>query len=175
MTDRFTREELPDKLVRIIPEEVQTFLRRFAVAGFDICLVGAGVRNLLTNRPIVDPDFTTNAKPEEIQKLFPDSFYDNVFGTVGIPQKVTSDGREHDEVFEVTTYRTEHGYSDKRRPDNVQWGKTLEEDLARRDFTINAMVVGIDANSKFPPPPRLRRVGKIQNYILSTHLREEKI
>ncbi|MBI4035120.1 MAG: HDIG domain-containing protein, partial [Candidatus Chisholmbacteria bacterium] len=102
----------------------------------DIWLVGAAVRHLLTHQPITNPDFTTSATPDQIQLLFPDSFYDNAFGTVGIPID--------DEVYEVTTYRTERGYSDRRRPDKVTWGQTLEEDLSRRDFTINAMVIGID-------------------------------
>lgn len=131
-----------------IPEEIHEFFRRFATQGFDIWLVGAGVRALLMDQLMVNPDFTTNATPQEMQKLFPDSFYDNTFGTVGIPQKIVRGGDEREEVFEVTTYRTEHGYSDKRRPDKVVWGKTLEEDLSRRDFTINAMVIGLDKNQK---------------------------
>ncbi|MBX4205679.1 HD domain-containing protein, partial [Candidatus Microgenomates bacterium] len=75
-------------------------------------------------------------RTEEIQKLFPNSFYDNVFGTVGIP---SSDPEL--KPFEITTYRTEFGYSDARRPDKVDWGENLEEDLSRRDFTINALAI----------------------------------
>ncbi len=59
----------------------------FAKEGFDLWLVGGGVRNLLTGKGVTDLDFTTNATPEQIQKIFPDSFYDNNFGTVGIPVK----------------------------------------------------------------------------------------
>jgi tRNA nucleotidyltransferase/poly(A) polymerase len=76
-------------------------------------------------------DFTTNARPEEILKIFPDSFYDNKFGTVGV--KIPED------IYEITTYRSEKGYTDHRHPDKIAWGKTLEEDLSRRDFTINAI------------------------------------
>jgi len=94
----------------------------------------------LLGKKIVDPDFTTNATPEEIQKLFPDSFYDNQFGTVGI--------KIGDEVFEITTYRTEQGYSDRRHPDKVSWGKTLEEDLSRRELTISSVAVGPNKNNQ---------------------------
>jgi tRNA nucleotidyltransferase/poly(A) polymerase len=88
-------------------------------------------------------DFTTSAKPEQILALFPDSFYDNQFGTVGI--KIYASSKKHDEdekpidIFEITTYRSEKGYKDHRHPDTISWGKTLSEDLSRRDFTINAI------------------------------------
>jgi tRNA nucleotidyltransferase (CCA-adding enzyme) len=121
-----------------LPTSIRDFLSKFNAAGFDIWLVGGGVRHLLAGKPITNPDFTTNATPAQIQALFPDSFYDNAFGTVGIPVG--------DEVYEVTTYRTERHYTDKRHPDKVEWGKTLAEDLSRRDFTINAMVIGKDLN-----------------------------
>jgi putative nucleotidyltransferase with HDIG domain len=71
-------------------------------------------------------------------KVFPDSFYDNAFGTVGIPIRDSVD-KKPETIYEVTTYRTEASYSDNRRPDEVNWGKKLEEDLIRRDFTINAI------------------------------------
>lgn len=116
-----------------LPSEVINILQGLRKAGFDGFVVGGAVRDLLTGRPVDDWDFTTNAVPEEIQQVFPGSFYDNKFGTVGIPKK--------DNIFEVTTFRTEQGYSDKRRPDKVEWGKSLEEDLSRRDFTINAMAL----------------------------------
>ena len=116
-----------------LPDEVISILQRLKKSGFDGFVVGGAVRDLLTGRPVDDWDFTTNAIPEEIQKIFPGSFYDNQFGTVGIPREGN--------IFEVTTFRTEHGYSDKRRPDKVEWGKSLEEDLSRRDFTINSMAL----------------------------------
>lgn len=117
------------------PKQVHEILDTFASAGYEIYIVGGVVRDALLKRPLDDWDFTTSAIPEEIQKLYPDSFYDNKYGTVGI--KNDTEGRP----YEVTTFRTDHGYSDSRHPDKVVWGKTLEQDLARRDFTINAMAL----------------------------------
>lgn len=119
-----------------LPEEVLEIIKKVKKAGFEIYIVGGAVRDLLMGKFVRDWDYTTNALPEKIVELFEDSFYDNKFGTVGIPSK-DRDLKPH----EITTYRTEHGYSDARRPDKVVWGKTLEEDLKRRDFTINAMAL----------------------------------
>ncbi len=132
------RQPLPEELAKKIPAPVFKIFDQFRQAGFEIYLVGGGVRDLLLNREIHDADFTTNATPEMIQKLLPESFYDNIFGTVGIVME-TKRGKEK---YEITTYRTEKGYADKRRPDQVFWGKTLEEDLKRRELTINAMAIG---------------------------------
>ena len=118
-----------------VPDQVAEILDRFEKAGYEIYIVGGVVRDVLLNKPLYDWDFTTNATPEEILKLFPDGFYDNKFGTVGV--KNQEGGRQ----YEITTFRTEHGYSDSRHPDEVKWGKTLEDDLKRRDFTINAMAL----------------------------------
>src|SRR5258708_534255 len=84
---------------------------------------------------------TTNATPEEILQLFPDGFYDNQFGTVGI---VVAE-REIKQVIEITTFRSESEYKDRRHPEKVTWGKTIQEDLQRRDFTINAMAIPLHA------------------------------
>lgn len=116
-----------------IPKEVNTILITIKNAGFEAFVVGGCVRDMLLPRSTNDWDFTTNAKPEQIQKLFPDSFYDNSFGTVGIPVECSK------VIYEITTFRSEYEYSDHRHPDKIEWGKNLEEDLARRDFTINAM------------------------------------
>jgi putative nucleotidyltransferase with HDIG domain len=110
-------------------------MKQFEAAGFKIYIVGGTVRGLLMKRTVQDWDFTTNAKPEEIMNLFPDSFYENTFGTVGIPEEI--DGEKV--VFEVTTFRKESGYSNTRHPDKVEWADNVEEDLARRDFTMNAI------------------------------------
>jgi len=132
-----------------------------------------------------DYDFTTNAKPEQIQELFPDNFYDNVFGTVGIAKKhlheqmsrkeiqtieqksqeqklidlsqatkihesliSNSDELEktnqQKDIYEITTFRSDGTYLDHRRPEKVTWGETLEGDLSRRDFTINAMAIKVN-------------------------------
>lgn len=121
-----------------LPSYITQFMNIFQKNGFKIFVVGGAVRDLLLgkNPPAGGNwDFTTNAKPEEILKLFPDGFYNNQFGTVGISQ-------EKDKtkcVFEVTTFRKENAYEDKRHPQKIIWAKTLEEDLARRDFTINSI------------------------------------
>ena len=116
-----------------LPDEVKQFMAKFAKANFEIYVVGGAVRDALMGHIVYDWDFTTNAQPSEILTIYPDGFYDNSFGTVGVSFE------NLDRPFEITTFRTEHGYSDNRRPDKVIWGKTLEEDLKRRDFTINAM------------------------------------
>ncbi|HLD91953.1 MAG TPA: HD domain-containing protein [Patescibacteria group bacterium] len=116
-----------------LPAEVKDILSKFKKNNFEIYIVGGAVRDILMGKIVYDWDFTTNATPDEILKIYPDGFYDNLFGTVGISVE------GFDRPFEVTTFRTETTYSDNRRPDKVSWGKTLEEDLKRRDFTINAM------------------------------------
>lgn len=123
-----------------IPEEVLQIYNTLHNKGYSVFLVGGSVRNLLLNKPIKDYDLTTNATPEDIQSLFPDGFYDNSFGTVGIPYE-DKDGTKH--VAEVTTFRTESEYTDRRRPGKVEWGKSIEEDLERRDFTVNAIALEI--------------------------------
>jgi len=123
-----------------IPDYVFTLAKTFQDESFDIYLVGGCVRDLLLNKPVKDWDFTTNATPEQILKLFPDGFYDNAFGTVGIQLEIKS---EEKTIVEITTFRSEEGYSDNRRPDKVIWGTSIEEDLKRRDFTINAIAMNI--------------------------------
>lgn len=120
-----------------LPNFVKEIIQKVQDANFEIYIVGGAVRDLLTGRGVVDWDFTTNASPEEILKIFPEGFYNNQFGTVGISHESSP------KPYEITTFRKEFGYSDKRRPDRIEWGKTLEEDLARRDFTINAMALQI--------------------------------
>lgn len=141
-----------------LPEKVITVMKRFTDAGAEIYVVGGAVRDLMLGREIKDWDFATNLTPEEMKKLFPrNSFCENKFGTFSIVLK-------NKEIFEVTTYRTERGYSDNRHPDAVAWGKSLDEDVERRDFTINAMALGLN-----PPAlraPSLDKEGKISNYIL---------
>jgi len=118
-----------------LPKSVQEIIDKFQKADYEIYIVGGAVRDIIMGKIVHDWDFTTDATPKEILKIIPDGFYDNIFGTVGIKFE------DFERPFEITTFRTEEGYSDKRRPDKVAWGKTLEEDLARRDFTINAMAL----------------------------------
>lgn len=189
-----------------LPFEVLYIAYTLQDAGFEAFLVGGAIRDIILQSTdsfyhqhlsITDYDFTTNAKPEEILKLFPESFYENTFGTVSITHTHTlelimkhwdlpnknlltasqaknqkkllikpenahkvhqslSPSRQLEEItlpseekqpkpFEITTYRTDGDYQDHRRPESVQWGKTIEEDLERRDFSINAMALRIDA------------------------------
>ncbi len=107
----------------------------FRKHNYQIYLVGGGVRDMLSKKTTNNYDFTTNATPEQITELFEDSFYNNSFGTVGIPAEI--DGEKI--VYEVTPFRKESDYTDYRHPDQIEWTDKLEEDLARRDFTINAM------------------------------------
>ena len=119
-----------------IPEEVSSVAAGLRSAGFEAYLVGGCVRDLFLKRTPKDWDITTNAKPEDIQRIFPDSYYTNDFGTVGVKRETEDESLQ---IIEVTPYRTESGYSNKRHPDHIEFGNSLEEDLARRDFTINAI------------------------------------
>lgn len=185
-----------------VSQETLYILRTLEKAGFDAYVVGGAVRDMLIgmnlgqnlNLPI-DIDFTTNARPEEILRLFPSAFYENQFGTVmitpqdlraqfgieppppkdvkysdkatliskakvsklhqslqGEEQKMSTESpapdfldQEHN--YEITTYRSDGAYSDHRHPESVTWGKTPEEDLERRDFTINAMALQISSSA----------------------------
>ena len=119
-----------------IPQEVKTLCTTMQKAGFEAYLVGGCVRDLLLEREPKDWDITTNARPEQIQGLFEDTFYENDFGTVGV---VTTSDDPRLKVVEITPYRIEGKYSNTRHPDEVKFADTLSEDLKRRDFTVNAI------------------------------------
>lgn len=142
-----------------IPEQITEIIKKLEDAGFEAFLVGGCVRDLLRNKEPKDWDITTNAVPEEIQTIFPDSFYENNFGTVGVKISATDkdnvthetenlvihetkeadEPKEAKEIVEITPYRQETTYSDNRHPDSVSFSKNIEDDLMRRDFTINAI------------------------------------
>jgi putative nucleotidyltransferase with HDIG domain len=128
-----------------IPQEVKEILSKFENNNFEIYIVGGAVRDCFLGKISDDWDFTTNATPEEIKNVLGEkAFYDNKFGTVGYPSK------EGLEPFEITTFRTESNYLDSRHPEEVEWGKTLVEDLLRRDFTINAIALTSSLEIKDP-------------------------
>ena len=120
-----------------IPYEVRDVAETLEKAGYEAYLVGGCVRDLLLERKPKDWDITTNATPEAIQGLFAETFYENDYGTVGVVNAESPE--ETTRVIEVTPYRLESEYSDARRPDSVAWGARIEDDLKRRDFTINAI------------------------------------
>jgi len=121
-----------------LPQEIKTILNKLDKAGFEAYVVGGCLRDLLIGQKPKDWDITTKAKPEQIQKIFPDSFYQNKFGTVTV--KTKSKELTLQEI-EITTFRTEQKYTDKRHPDKICFTSNLKEDLARRDFTINALAL----------------------------------
>ncbi len=129
------------KKALIVPEEVSRITKTLETAGFEAFLVGGSVRDLLIGRTPKDWDVTTNATPEQIIASFPKTFYENTFGTVGIVDEFTSD--EGLKVVEVTPYRIEGEYSDNRHPDTVQFSQKIEDDLKRRDFTMNALAFSV--------------------------------
>ncbi len=120
------------------PKEVKEVLNKLEAAGFEAYTVGGCVRDILLDRIPKDWDVTTNATPEEIQKIFPDSIYENQFGTVAVKMETDDPVLK---IIEVTTYRLEAEYTDKRHPDRVSFTLKLEDDLARRDFTMNAIAM----------------------------------
>ena len=119
-----------------IPLVVRATAETLENAGFEAYLVGGCVRDLLRGKTPKDWDLTTNAHPEQIQELFVEHYANNDFGTIGVK---TEDEDPTLQVIEITPYRSESGYTDLRRPDTVTFGVSLDEDLSRRDFTVNAL------------------------------------
>ena len=126
-----------------IPKEVISVLAILQSQSFEAFLVGGCVRDLMMGNIPKDYDITTNATPEEIISLFPKTFYENTYGTVGVvtcgEEGLPVCTNETVKIVEVTPYRLESDYSDNRHPDEVKWSKNIEDDLKRRDFTCNAM------------------------------------
>ena len=151
---------------------LKEFYSHFERAGFKAYLVGGAVRDIFLHKKAHDFDVATNATPQDVMKLFktviPTGFE---HGTV----TVHFEGLE----IEVTTFRTESGYSDGRHPDSVNYAATIEEDLARRDFTINAIAADLK-NGKIVDPfggrrdikkKIIRTVGKAHERFMEDGLR----
>ena len=117
-----------------LPVAVRGLLDRLWSAGHAGYVVGGSIRDALLGREPADWDLATDARPEQLLALFPGTVYENRFGTV-----VVRDGSER---FEVTTFRSDHEYADFRRPAAIEFGERIDDDLARRDFTINAIAWG---------------------------------
>ena len=141
----------------IIPKEVKFTIEQLKKNEFEAYIVGGCVRDFLLETEPEDWDVTTNAKPEEIKKIFPKSFYENKFLTVTVQ---TGSKNEKLKEIEVTTFRSEAKYTDKRHPDEVKFAKTIEEDLARRDFTVNAMALELKSILSIEPQPLAQIYGK---------------
>lgn len=128
-----------------IPISVARVTSTLKSAGYESYLVGGCVRNLILGKEPKDWDVTTNATPEEIQAIFSKTFYENEYGTVLVINE-----EEENVAFraiEVTPYRLEAKYSNKRHPDSVSFTRNIKEDLKRRDFTINAMALDVSRES----------------------------
>jgi tRNA nucleotidyltransferase (CCA-adding enzyme) len=124
----------PDAIDGAIPAAVRALLETLWSNGQAAYVVGGSLRDVVLGRVPVDWDLASDALPDRVIALFPGAVYENRFGTVGV--------RRDGEVFEITTFRTDHDYADFRRPHRVEFGDTIELDLARRDFTVNAMAWG---------------------------------
>ncbi|MBU1071032.1 CCA tRNA nucleotidyltransferase [Patescibacteria group bacterium] len=135
-----TKRKLLKDEIGLIPETALEVFKAFDEKGFEIYLIGGAVRDILLGNEPSECDFTTNATPEETLEIMKDyePFYENDFGTVMVPIETENEKQ----VYEITTYRSEKEYSDYRHPDKVEWGKSLEEDVKRRDFTVNTLAIG---------------------------------
>ena len=118
----------------VLPEDVLFCMKRLEKAGYTVYAVGGCVRDAMLGLPAKDYDLCTSATPEEICQVFDGCELvrnGEKHGTIGVVL--------HHNLYEITTYRTESGYADHRHPDQVTFVTDLQQDLARRDFTINAM------------------------------------
>ena len=131
---------------RAIPDVVHGLLRTLWTRGHAAYVVGGSLRDTLLGRPAKDWDLAAAALPERTLELFPGAVYENKFGTVAVRTEDPDVGE-----VEITTFRSDHDYADFRRPHRVEFSESIELDLARRDFTVNAMAWGAEPGE----PPRL--------------------
>ena len=127
-----------------MPGAVLDLLRTLWAADHAAYIVGGSLRDTLLGRPADDWDLATAALPEQTLAAFDGATYENRFGTVAV--------RRDDSLYQITTFRSDHDYADFRRPHRVEFGTSLEADLARRDFTVNAIAWGAASGDE---PPRL--------------------
>ncbi len=138
MQDKQKMDKFIDARAKL-SKKVTLAMEKLEDAGFEAYLVGGSLRDILMGREVHDFDITSSAKPEEVMEVFSDF-------------KVIPTGLKHgtvtvlveDEPLEITTFRSESGYSDGRHPDSVSFAKSVEDDLGRRDFTMNAMACRIN-------------------------------
>jgi tRNA nucleotidyltransferase (CCA-adding enzyme) len=123
-----------------VPDSVKAVMNRLWSNGHAAYVVGGSVRDALLGRPAKDWDLATNARPDRLLAIFPGAVYENQFGTVAV--------REGEAIHEVTTFRTDHEYADFRRPHHVEFGDDVQLDLARRDFTVNAIAWGHETEAE---------------------------
>lgn len=129
-----------------MPNEVHFIIDKLTAAGFKAYIVGGCVRDSILGKEPNDWDLCTNAKPSDMLSILTKGNYPTQNGNMKVSQPILT-GVEYgtitfsinNELYEVTTFRKETGYSDGRHPDKIEYAKTIEEDLARRDFTCNAM------------------------------------
>ncbi len=121
-------------MLAAIPTAVRDLLASLWTDGYAAYVVGGSLRDVVLGRQPADWDLASSARPDQVVGMFPGAVYENRFGTVAV--------RKADAHFEITTFRTDHEYADFRRPHRVEFGETIEVDLARRDFTVNAMAWG---------------------------------
>ncbi|HJP88634.1 MAG TPA: HD domain-containing protein [Candidatus Limnocylindrales bacterium] len=130
------------------PASVRAVMERLWAHGHSAYVVGGSVRDAILGREAKDWDLASDARPDRLLAIFPGAVYENRFGTVAV--------REGDAQHEVTTFRTDHEYADFRRPHHVEFGDDIQLDLARRDFTVNAIAwgaqPGADAGAPVPTP-----------------------
>ncbi|MDR1997837.1 MAG: hypothetical protein LBQ83_05905 [Candidatus Margulisbacteria bacterium] len=120
------------KLGEFLPQTVKDLAVVLAEKDFVCFVVGGAIRDILRGKSARDIDLATDALPEQIEEIFPDSIpTGKAYGTITV--------RFSNTHFQVTTFRRETGYSDSRHPDAVEYSKDVREDVARRDFTINAL------------------------------------
>jgi tRNA nucleotidyltransferase (CCA-adding enzyme) len=125
----------PANVAAAVRPAILDLMERLRAAGHEAYVVGGGLRDILLRREAHDWDLTTDARPARLQEVFPDSLYENAFGTVTVRD---ADGQ----AVEITTFRSDHDYADFRRPHRIEFGDRVEDDLARRDFTVNALAWG---------------------------------